>query len=161
MLSGHDEPDEILGMMPSAFMRSLRSELYSDSQDQTDYQLDAPLLEYHLETLTKRKQTLDFEIFCHKLCARVICPNLRFQTGLDGGGDSKADAESYPVAEEISDLFYEGEPNGGRKRWGVAFSAKEKWQQKVRDDVRGLVATDRDYDRIIWPAAGFVDGQLS
>ena len=155
MTSGDGEPDEIQGVMPSAFMRGLRPELYSDSQGRTDYQLDAPLLGYHLDTLTKRNQTNDFEIFCRKLCARAICPNLRSQTGPDGGGDSKADSESYPVAEEVSELFYEGEPNGGQARWGFAFSAKEKWQQKVRDDVRGLFATGRNYDRIICVTAMF------
>ena len=48
----------------------------SDTEDRTDYQLDAPLLEYHLYTLTRRNQTHDFEIFCRKLCERAICRNL-------------------------------------------------------------------------------------
>jgi len=48
---------------PSAFMRQLRPELYSDTTDRTTYQLDAPTLGYHFETITARNQTHDFEIY--------------------------------------------------------------------------------------------------
>jgi hypothetical protein len=41
---------------PSAFMRRLRPEYYSDTADRTTYQLDAPTLEYHLDTITARTQ---------------------------------------------------------------------------------------------------------
>ena len=130
-------------------MRRLRPEIYSDTEGRTDYQLDATLLEYHLNTLTNRNQTQAFEIFCRKLCERAICPNLRPQTGPDGGGDSKADTETLPVADEITDLYYVGQANSGRERWAFAFSAKQTWKQKVRDDVHGLIDTGRHYDRII------------
>ena len=63
--------------------------------------LDATILEYHLDSITQHNQTHDFEIFCRKLCERTICPNLRAHTGPDGGGDSKADTETYPVSKEI------------------------------------------------------------
>jgi hypothetical protein len=39
---------------PSAFMRQLRPELYSDTTDRTTCQLDAPTLGYHFETITAR-----------------------------------------------------------------------------------------------------------
>ena len=115
MADGAPEQDEETkhGILPSQFMRRLRPEYYSDTRDRTDYQLDASLLGYHLETLTSRNETHAFEIFCRKLCERTICPNLRPQTGPDGGGDSKADTETTPVADEISDLYYEGEANSG------------------------------------------------
>lgn len=134
---------------PSQFMRELRPEYYSDTEDQVAYLLEAPTLEYHLESITQRNQTHDFEIFCRKLCERVICPNLRPQTGPEGGGDSKADTETYPVADEIAALTYVGEANGGRERWAFAFSAKKSWTKKVRDDVKGIIETERKYDRII------------
>ncbi len=103
-------------------MRELRPEIYSDSKGSTDYELDATALDHHLETLTRRNQTHDFETFCcRKLCERAICPNLRAQTGPDGGGDSKADGESFAVSEELTDIFFEGEANSGRERWGFAF----------------------------------------
>ena len=143
------------GILPSQFMRRLRPEYYSDTRDRTDYQLDASLLEYHLETLTSRNETHAFEIFCRKLCERAICPNLRPQTGPDGGGDSKADTETTPVADEISDLYYEGEANSGREHWAFAFSAKQRWKQKIIDDVQGLIDTGRRYDRIICVTSRF------
>lgn len=96
-------------LSPSAFMRQLRPELYSDTTDRTTYQLDAPTLGYHLETITARNQTHDFEIFCRKLCERTICPHLKPATGPEGGGDSKADTETIPIADEIAVLTYVGE----------------------------------------------------
>ena len=39
---------------------------------------------YHLETITARNQTRDFEIFCRKLGERIICPNLKPATGPEG-----------------------------------------------------------------------------
>lgn len=152
MADGESEGDDRgaeRGILPSRFMRGLRPEIYSDTRDRTDYQLDAPLLAFHLDTLTQRNKTHDFEIFCRKLCERAICPNLVPQTGPEGGGDSKADTETFPVADEISSLYYEGEANSGRERWAFAFSAKQRWKQKATDDVQGLIDTGRTYDRII------------
>lgn len=149
------DPTPVGKVSPSDFMRKLRPEYYSDTEDRTSYVLDAPVLEYQLESITQRNQTHDFEIFCRKLCERTICPNLRPQTGPEGGGDSKADTETYPVADEIAALTYVGEPNGGRERWAFAFSAKAKWADKVRQDVKGIVETGRSYDRIICVTSKF------
>jgi len=104
-------------------MRQLRPELYSDTIDRTTYKLDAPTLGYHLETITARNQTHDFEIFCRNLCERTICPNLKPPTGPEGGGDSRADTETIPIADEIGVLTYVGDANAGRERWAFAFSA--------------------------------------
>lgn len=100
---------------PSRFMRQLRPEYYSDTEDHVLYVLNAAMLDHHLETITSRNQTHDFELFARKLCERIICPNLRPQTGPEGGGDSKADSETYPVADEISRIYI-GEVNSGRER---------------------------------------------
>ena len=140
---------------PSEFMRNFRPEYYSDTEERTSYSLNSSTLEYHLNTITPRNQTHEFEVFCRKLCERTICPNLRPQTGPDGGGDSKADTETYPVAEEISGLTYIGNPNSGRERWAFAFSAQRTWSQKVRDDVRGIAETGRVYDRIFFVTSRF------
>ncbi|MEH6578827.1 MAG: hypothetical protein V7731_17330 [Amphritea sp.] len=139
---------------PSQFMRELRPEYYSDTEDRVAYLLESAVFEYHLDSITSRNQTHGFEIFCRKLCERVICPNLRPQTGPDGGGDSKADTESYPVADEIA-VLYVGEANGGRERWAFAISAKKTWSQKVRNDVKGIIETGRNYDRIIFVTSRF------
>ncbi|WP_199174315.1 hypothetical protein [Roseateles chitinivorans] len=140
------------GPKPSEFMRALRPELYSDSVPKTEHRLKAEILSHHLDTITERNQTHDFEIFCRKLCERAICPNLRPATGPEGGGDSKADTETVPVADEVSKLqiVVVGQANGGRERWAFAFSAKQKWAEKARSDVAGIVATGRDYQRIIF-----------
>jgi hypothetical protein len=143
------------GVSPSKFMRELRPQYYSDTQERTSYFLSASTLEYHLDSITSRNQTHDFEIFCRKLCERTICPNLRPQTGPDGGGDSKADTETYPVAEEISGLTYVGDANGGSERWAFAFSAKATWADKVRKDVSGIAETGRPYSRIICVTSRF------
>jgi hypothetical protein len=137
-------------LTPSAFMRQLRPEIYSDTTERSSYLLDQAIFEHHLDTITSRNQTHEFEIFCRKLCERAICPNLRPQTGPDGGGDSKADSETVPVSDEIMDLTYVGEPNAGSEKWAFAFSAKEKWRAKARSDVDGIAKTGRGYKRIIF-----------
>jgi hypothetical protein len=136
---------------PSEYMRQLRPELYSDSASRTSHRLKPEILSHHLDTITERNQTHDFEIFCRKLCERTICPNLRPATGPEGGGDSKADTETIPVADEIAKLQYVvGQANGGRERWAFAFSAKRKWAEKARSDVEGIVATGRGYQKVFF-----------
>lgn len=140
---------------PSEFMRQLRPELYSDTSDRTTFLLDATTLEYCLDTITARNQTHDFEIFCRKLCERTICPNLKPATGPEGGGDSKADTETIPVADEIATLTYVGEPNSGKERWAFAFSAKKTWAEKSRKDVAGILETQRGYQKVYCVTAQF------
>lgn len=140
---------------PSEFMRQLRPALYSDTSDRTTYLLDATTLEYSLDTITARNQTHDFELFCRKLCERTICPNLKPATGPEGGGDSKADTETIPVADEIATLTYVGEPNSGKERWAFAFSAKKTWAEKARNDVAGIAETQRGYQKVYCVTAQF------
>lgn len=130
-------------------MRGLRPENYSDTEDQQSYELEPAVLDNHLETITSRNATHAFEIFCRKLCERAICPNLRPATGPEGGGDSKADTETVPVAEELAAMWYVGETGAAKERWAFAFSAKKTWKSKVTSDVEGLVETNRDYRHII------------
>lgn len=106
------------------------------------------MLEFQLETVTSRNEHQKFEIFSRKLCERIICPNLRPQSGPEGGGDGKTDADSYPVSEEISDRYYIGHPGPDRESWGFAFSAMKDWKRKVVRDVEGIAGTGRPYDRI-------------
>lgn len=135
---------------PSEFMRKLRPEQYSDSKERVRHQLKAETLSHHLETITERNETHAFELFCRKLCERTLCPNLRPATGPEGGGDSKADTETIPVADEISKLTYVGLANSGNERWAFAFSAKKTWSSKARSDVEGIVKTNRGYTKIFF-----------
>jgi hypothetical protein len=154
------EGEQEKSVSPSEFMRQLRPELYSDTSDRTTYMLDAATLEYCLDTITARNQTHDFEIFCRKLCERTICPNLKPATGPEGGGDSKADTETIPVADEISMLTFVGEANAGQERWAFAFSAKKTWADKVRSDVAGIMATQRGYQKIFCVTAQFARAKV-
>lgn len=131
---------------PAEFMRQLRPELYSDSAPSTEHQLNAETFLHHLDTLTERNQTHEFEVFCRKLCERTIYPYLKPPTGPEGGGDSKTDTETILVSTEVSKLSYVvGHPHDGKERWAFAFSAKKKWSEKVRQDVAGIVGTKRGY----------------
>lgn len=64
----------------------MRPEYDSDTFERTTYQLDRPVLNYQLESITARKETHDFEVFRRKLCERTICANPRPATGPEGGG---------------------------------------------------------------------------
>ena len=87
---------------PREFMSARHPEAFSDSVDKQQPILDRSQLEYHLATLTSRNQETEFASFAQKLAERTICPNLRPQTGPTGGGDSKVDSETYPVADLLT-----------------------------------------------------------
>lgn len=142
--------------MPSSFMRKLRPEYYSDTQDRTRIHLTADRFGYHLETITSRNQTYDFELFCRKLCERAICPDLRAKTGPDAGGDSKVDTETQPVTEAITERHFEGLRKETNEIWAFAISAQKDWKAKARDDVESIASTGRTYGRIF-----FITNQLA
>lgn len=99
---------------PKELMRQLHPDLFSDSRVDDIVRLPKAVFEYHLDTLTSRKQEYEFEHFCRKLAEKEVCPNLRPQTGPTGGGDSKVDTETYPVAEEIAERWWVGSASAGR-----------------------------------------------
>lgn len=131
-------------------MRAKRPHLYSDSANTDAYRLSRSELSHHLDTLTDRNQHKDFENFARRLCEREICPNLRPQTGPEGGGDGKVDTETYSVDDKIAERWFVGDRLDGQARWGFAFSAKQDWASKVRSDVEGIVGTDRGYGKIFF-----------
>lgn len=136
---------------PSDFMRARRPELYSDTVFVDEPTLSRSQFEFHLDTLTQRKDEIRFEHFCRRLSEKEICPNLLPQTGPTGGGDSKTDAETYPVANTIAERWYIGDPSkAANERWAFAFSAKKNWQPKVRDDIRKIAETGRGYSLIFF-----------
>lgn len=130
---------------PRAIMRERRPYLFSDSETDNSNTLPRSQFEYHLETLTARKQEYEFEAFCRKLAEKELCPNLTIQTGPTGGGDGKTDAETYPVASEIAERWWIGSPSAGSQRWAFAFSAKKDWKPKLKADVKKIVGTCRGY----------------
>lgn len=137
-------------------MRARHPELFSDSCVTSLPTLTKEVFEYHLELLTSRKEETVFEHFCRRLAEKELCPNLSPQTGPTGGGDSKCDAETYPVAEQIALRWYEGQASvATQERWALAFSAKQEWRSKVRSDVKGIAATGRGYDLIYFITSRF------
>jgi len=141
---------------PSEFMRARRPDLFSDTVICEEQCLPKAVFEYHLETLTSRKQEYEFEHFCRKIAEKEICPNLCVQTGPTGGGDSKVDSETYPVAAEISERWWVGTPSAGSERWAFAFSAKKEWKPKIISDVKNILSTNRGYKRIYFFTNQFV-----
>jgi hypothetical protein len=141
---------------PSELMRARHPDLFSDTRVDDAPRLLKVEFEYHLDTLTSRKQEYQFEHFCRKLAEKEICPNLRVQTGPTGGGDSKVDTETYPVAEEIAERWWIGSPSAGAERWAFAFTAKKAWKPKVKADVDNILSTGRDYKRIYFFTNQFV-----
>ncbi len=134
---------------PLAMLKSRRPERFSDTVRTDQPVLDRTMLEYQLETLTSRGQEKDFELFARHLAQKEICPNLLPQTGPTGGGDSKVDSETYPVAEELSFAWFVGSnaQEAANERWAFAFSAKSDWRSKVRSDVEKIARTGRGYKK--------------
>ncbi|MBO6892285.1 MAG: hypothetical protein JJ866_10130 [Roseibium sp.] len=130
---------------PSEFMRGRRPEQFSDSHIDENFELDAGFLEYKLESITSRSEEKQFEHLARRLAERLICPNLIPQTGPTGGGDSKVDTETYPVHEDISSRWYEGNVEAANERWGFAVSAMKQWQGKLRSDMASIASTGRGY----------------
>jgi hypothetical protein len=155
--SEQSKGDDAQGFSPSEFMRARRPEMFSDSSRVSEAHLPREVFEYHLDTLTSRKQETEFEHFCRRLAEKQLCPNLLPQTGPTGGGDSKVDAETYPVADEISLRWYEGlARSADQERWAFAFSAKKQWRPKIESDVEKIVNTGRGYKLIYFITNQFV-----
>jgi hypothetical protein len=142
---------------PREFLRSRRPERFSDSVRVEKIQLDRLQLEYHLDTITNRSEENTFERFARALAECEICPNLLPHTGPTGGGDSKADSETFPVADSLSLAWYTGiGREASSERWAFAFSAMKDWQQKVRSDVKKIAGTNRGYTKAFFITNQFV-----
>ena len=142
---------------PKELLKTRRPEHFSDSVVEEISELDTRMLEYHLDTLTNREQSREFENFARKLAQKTICPNLLPQTGPTGGGDSKVDSETFPVAESLAFAWSIGEPkNASEERWAFAFSAKKVWQPKLKSDIKKLAATNRDYKKAFFVTNQYV-----
>jgi hypothetical protein len=142
---------------PKKFLRARRPERFSDSVAEEAPSLDRTILEYHLDSLTSRRQESPFENFARRIAEREICPNLLPQTGPTGGGDSKVDSETYPVADDLSLGWYLGiGREAASERWAFAFSAKKKWRDKVQSDIAKISKTGRGYQKAFFVTNQFV-----
>ena len=138
-------------------MKARRPERFSDSVGYDAPILDRSQLEYHLSSLTSRSQELQFETFARRLLERTVCPNLLPHTGPTGGGDSKVDTETYPVAETLAMGWYVGDGNqAATERWAFAFSAKATWKPKLKSDIAKIAATQRGYKKAFFVSSQFI-----
>lgn len=142
---------------PRAFLQSRGPDRFSDSIFTEEREIDRSQLEYHLDSLTSRGQERDFERFARKLAERELCPNLLPQTGPIGGGDSKVDSETYPVAEQLAMIWYIGKDiKASHERWGFAFSAAKEWKDKAKGDIAKIAFTGRDYVKVFFVTNQYV-----
>jgi hypothetical protein len=142
---------------PKEFLKQRRPDNFSDSESVDAQILDRSMFEYFLDTLTSRSEEMPFENFARELAKREICPNILPHTGPTGGGDSKVDAETYPVADDLSLAWYTGiGREAATERWAFAISAKAQWRSKVQSDVGKIAKTGRGYTKAFFITSRFV-----
>lgn len=142
---------------PKAFLKQRRPENFSDTEIVQTPILDRAMFEYFLDTLTSRSEEVHFENFARELAKRELCPNILPHTGPTGGGDSKVDAETYPVADDLSLIWHVGMGReAATDRWAFAFSTKKKWRAKVQPDVAKIAGTNRGYTKAYFITNQFV-----
>lgn len=142
---------------PRNFLRARRPDRFSDSAPVERPNLNRSELEYYLDSLTSRSQEADFEEFARQLAEKELCPNLLPHTGPTGGGDSKVDSETYPVAETLSAGWFIGTGDrAGKERWAFAMSAKKDWKPKVRADVAAIAGTGRGYVKAFFISSQYI-----
>jgi hypothetical protein len=79
----------------------------------------------------------------------------------NGGGDSKVDSETYPVADSLALAWYTGiGREAASERWAFAFSAKKKWRDKLQTDIAKIAATGRGYTKAFFVTNQFVPGKF-
>lgn len=142
-----------------AYYRELRPEKFSDSKVVYEIPLTRELFDRQLELLSTKKMQSEFENFIVACAQRIITPNIKPQTGPDGGGDGKVDAETYEVSTDISDKWYVADEGAsGKEKWAFAISCinKNKWKQKIAGDVDKIVKTNRGYTRVLFFSNQFI-----
>lgn len=148
-------------LSPKEFLKLRRPESFSDSEIVSAPVLDRAMFEYHLDSITSRSEELRFENFARKLAKREICPNILPHTGPTGGGDSKVDAETYPVADGLSLTWCVGTGrDAATERWAFAFSAMKTWRAKVRSDVGKIAKSGRGYTTAFFITNQFVKDKV-
>lgn len=144
-----NENNEQNSLSPSEFYRMIRPENFSDSEIVNSYQLTKELLAFELSKITQNQKENQFETLARKMAEKLVAPNLIPQVGPTGGGDGKTDSETYPVSNSISDRWFVPE-NGWNKdeKWAIAISAKATWKSKLKNDIKSILSTEREYTRI-------------
>lgn len=144
-----------------AYYRELRPEKFSDSKIEYEIPLTKELFEKQLEILSTKKMQSNFENFIVRCAERLITPNIKPQTGPDGGGDGKVDAETYEVTTDISDKWYVADGGASEKeKWAFAISCKKQWKPKVTTDIEKIANTKRGYTRALFFSNQFIKSSI-
>ena len=70
-----------------SYYRRLRSNYFSDTETIYETKLTKEVFDLKLQQLSQDKKQSEFENFILAVAARQITPNIKPQTGPDGGGD--------------------------------------------------------------------------
>lgn len=144
-----------------AYYRELRPENFSDSKIEYEIPLTEELFEKQLEILSTKKMQSNFENFIVRCAERLLTPNIKPQTGPDGGGDGKVDAETYEVTTDISDKWYVADGGASEKeKWAFAISCKKQWKPKVTTDIEKIANTKRGYTRALFFSNQFIKSSM-
>ena len=146
-----NDGSQVKNERPCEYYRRMRPEYFSDSEIIYETPLTEELFDVQLGLLSTKKLHGAFENFSISVARRLITPNIKPQTGPDGGGDGKVDAESYEVSNDVSDKWYSEESGArGKEKWGFAVSCKKQWRSKIESDVKNIVEAGRGYTRILF-----------
>ena len=128
---------------PNSYYREVHPEFFSDTVVHYETPLTSELFDYKMSILSTKKMQSDFESFIVAVAKRLITPNIKPQTGPDGGGDGKVDAETYEVSDDISDKWIATEETAlGKEYWAFAISCKKEWKSKVTSDIEKIINTN-------------------
>lgn len=142
---------------PNSYYREVHPEFFSDTVVHYETPLTSELFDYKMSILSTKKMQSDFESFIVAVAKRLITPNIKPQTGPDGGGDGKVDAETYEVSDDISDKWIATEETAlGKEYWAFAISCKKEWKSKVTSDIEKIVNTNRGYTKALFFTSQFV-----
>lgn len=140
-----------------SYYRNKRPEKFSDTVEKYEIPLTKELFEQQMTLLSTKKKQNAFENFVVAVAKRRITPNIKPQTGPDGGGDGKVDAETYTVSDDISDKWYSIENTAkGQELWAFAISCKKQWKSKAESDVEKIAGTNRGYNRVLFFSNQFI-----
>lgn len=146
---------------PSEYYRRMRPEYFSDSEVIYEVSLTEELFDVQMNLLSTKKLQSDFESFIVDVVMRLITPNIKPQTGPDGGGDGKVDAETYETSGDISDKWYSEEEGAtGCEKWAFAISCKKQWKPKVESDVKKIAETNRGYTRVLFFSSQYIKSSV-
>lgn len=138
-------------LTPYEYYRNRRPEYFSDTKVVYKITMTKEVFQYQLDRLSNDMKQDQFEKLTKSLMLRFITPNIIPQTGPTGGGDGKTDLETYSVADEVAERWYvcDGGCKGSEK-WAVAISCREDWNVKVKDDVKKIIETKREFTKILF-----------